>query len=66
MGRQTINKQTNTNCNKFSRGNEGGAVNKNREVVEDLINLPKGTARTEVEKTKANSRCWKEARVTGA
>lgn len=51
MGRQTINKPTNINCNKFSRGNEGGAVNKNREVVEDLINLLKGTARTEVEKT---------------
>lgn len=34
----------------FSRGNEDGAVSKNREVVEDLINLFKGTAYTEVQK----------------
>lgn len=43
MRRQPINKETNTNCNKFSRRNKDGAQNKIREAVGDLNGLFKGT-----------------------
>lgn len=50
-GRQLTSKQIITNYNTFSRGNEAGAVDKNREAEEELIILFEGIACSEVKKT---------------